>query len=54
VIGSSLAIPLTAIDEVDEDDKVDEDDGDDDDEVDGECPTGRARMCCRSKPAGEQ
>jgi hypothetical protein len=51
VIGSSLAIPLTAIDEVEEDDEVDEDDGDDDDE-DG--PTGRARMCCRSKPAGEQ
>jgi hypothetical protein len=51
VIGSSLAIPLTAIDEVEEDDEVDEDDGDDDDE-DG--PTGRARMCCRSKPVGEQ
>jgi hypothetical protein len=45
VIGSSLAIPLTAIDE------VDGDDGDDDCE-DG--PTGRARMCCQSKPTGEQ
>jgi hypothetical protein len=54
VIGSSLAIPLTAIDEVDGDDEVDEDDGDDDDEVDGEGPTGRARMYCRSKPTGEQ
>jgi hypothetical protein len=51
VIGSSLAIPLTAIGEVKEDDEVDEDDGDDDDE---DCPTGRARMCCRSKPAGKQ
>jgi hypothetical protein len=28
VIGSSLAIPLTAIDEVDGDDEVNEDDGD--------------------------
>jgi hypothetical protein len=65
VIGSSLAIPLTAIDEVDGDDEVDEDDGDDDDEVDEDGgddddkvdedgPTGRARMCCQSKPAGEQ
>jgi hypothetical protein len=54
VIGSSLAIPLTTINEVDGDDEVDEDDGDDDDEVDGEGPTGGARMCCRSKPAGEQ
>jgi hypothetical protein len=52
VIGSSLAIPLSAIDEVNGDDKVDEDDGDDDDEVDEDGPTGRARMCCRSKPAG--
>jgi hypothetical protein len=52
VIGSSLAIPLTAIDEVEEDDEVDEDDDEDDDHEDG--PTGRARMCCRSKPAGEQ
>jgi hypothetical protein len=49
VIGSSLAILLTAIDGVKEDDEVDEDDEDDDDG-----PTGRARMCCRSKPAGEQ
>jgi hypothetical protein len=32
-------------------DEVEEDDEDDDDE-DG--PTGRARMCCRSKPADEQ
>jgi hypothetical protein len=54
VIGSFLAIPLTAIDEVDGDDEVDEDDGDDDEEVDGEGPTRRARMCCRSKPTGEQ
>jgi hypothetical protein len=43
---------LTAIDEVEEDDEVDEDDDEDDDHEDG--PTGRARMCCRSKPAGEQ
>jgi hypothetical protein len=42
------------IDDVNGDDEVDEDDGDDDDEVDGERPTGRARMCCRSKPTGEQ
>jgi hypothetical protein len=54
VIGSSLAIPLPAIDEVNGDDEVDEDDGGDDDEVDGERPTGRARMCCRSKPVGGQ
>jgi hypothetical protein len=54
VIGSSLAIPLTAIDEVDGDDEVDEDDGDVDNEVDEDGPTERARMCCRSKPAGEQ
>jgi hypothetical protein len=40
------------IDEVDEDDEVDADDVDDD-EVDEDGPTGRARMCCRSKPAGE-
>jgi hypothetical protein len=43
VIRSSLAIPLTATDEVKEDDEVNEDDDDDDDE-DG--PTGRSRMCC--------
>jgi hypothetical protein len=43
---------LTATDEVEEDDKVDEDDEDGEDDDDG--PTGRARMCCRSKPAGEQ
>jgi hypothetical protein len=49
VIGSSLAIPSTAADGVEEDDKVDEDDEDGD-----ECPTGHARMCCRLKPAGEQ
>jgi hypothetical protein len=52
VSGSSLAILLTATDEVEEDDKVDEDDEDGEDDDDG--PTGRARMCCRSKPAGEQ
>jgi hypothetical protein len=51
---------LTATDEVDEDDEVveDDEDGDDDDDEDGDddddCPTGRARMCCRSKPACEQ
>jgi hypothetical protein len=44
---------LTATDEVDEDDKVNEDDDDDDDDNE-DCPTGRARMCCRSKPAAEQ
>jgi hypothetical protein len=49
VIGSSLAIPSTAADGVEEDDEVDEDDEDGDDG-----PTGRARMCCRSKPVGEQ
>jgi hypothetical protein len=46
VIGSSLAIPSTAIDEVKEDVEDDED-GDD-------CATMRARICCRSKPTGEQ
>jgi hypothetical protein len=51
VIGSSLAILLSAIDEVNGDDKVDEDG---DDEVDEDSPTGRARMCCRSKLTGEQ
>jgi hypothetical protein len=51
VIGSSLAILPSAVDEVNDDDDVDEDG---DDEVDEDCPTGRARMCCRSKPAGEQ
>jgi hypothetical protein len=54
VIGSSLAILLITASGVDEDDEVDEDDADYDDEVDEECPTGRARMCCRSKPTGEQ
>jgi hypothetical protein len=65
VIGSSLAIPPSTIDEVnsddevdgdvsDDDDEVDDDGGDDDDEVDEDGPTERARMCCRSKPAGEQ
>jgi hypothetical protein len=49
VIGSSLAIPSTAADGVKEDEEVDEDDEDGDDR-----PTGCARMCCRSKPAGEQ
>jgi hypothetical protein len=53
VIGSSLAIPPFVIDEVEGDDEVDAD-GVDDDEVDEDGPTGRARMCCRSKPAGEQ
>jgi hypothetical protein len=48
VIGSSLAIPSTAACGVEEDDEVDED------EDGGDCPTGRARMCCRSKPTGEQ
>jgi hypothetical protein len=43
---------LTTTDRVDEDDGVDEDDADDDDEVDEDRPTGRARMCCRSIPAG--
>jgi hypothetical protein len=47
-------IPPSTIDEVNSNDEVDEDDGDDDDEVDEDGPTGRARMCCRSKPAGEQ
>jgi hypothetical protein len=51
VIGSSLAILPSAVDEVNGDDDVDEDG---DDEVDEDCPTGRARMCCRLKPAGEQ
>jgi hypothetical protein len=41
------------IDEVDGDDEIDAD-GVDDDEVDEDRPTGHARMCCRSKPAGEQ
>jgi hypothetical protein len=63
VIGSSLAIPPSVIDEVDGDDEIDADgvdddevdeDGVDDDEVDEDGPTGRARMCCRLKPAGEQ
>jgi hypothetical protein len=49
VIGSSLAISLTEPDGVEEDDEVDEDDEDGDDG-----PTGRARIYCRSKPAGEQ
>jgi hypothetical protein len=48
VISSSLAIPSTAADGVEEDDEVDEDeDGDD-------RPTRRARMCCRTKRTGEQ
>jgi hypothetical protein len=58
VIGSSLAIPLTAIDGVEEDDEVDKDDDDDEEEEeeedDEDGPTGRARTCCRSKPASEQ
>jgi hypothetical protein len=65
VIGSSLDIPLTTVDRADEDDgvaeedanannEVDEDGANADDEVDEEGPTGRARMCCRSKPTGEQ
>jgi hypothetical protein len=48
VIDSSLAIPSTAVDGVEEDDEVDEDDKDGEDDEDGEDgPTGRARMCCR-------
>jgi hypothetical protein len=59
VIGSSLAILPSAIDEVNGDDEVDENgedevDEDGDDEVDEDGPTGRARMCCRPKPAGGQ
>jgi hypothetical protein len=46
VIGSSLVIPSTEVDGVDEDDEVDE--------VDKDGPTRRARMCCRSKPTVEQ
>jgi hypothetical protein len=38
-----------AADGVEEDDEVDEDDEDGDDG-----PTGRARMCCRSKSTGEE
>jgi Ran GTPase-activating protein (RanGAP) involved in mRNA processing and transport len=57
VIGSSLAIPWTATDEVDgvgdDDDEDGDEDDEDGDEDDEDCPTGRARMCCRSKPAGE-
>jgi hypothetical protein len=48
VIGSSLAILSITADGVEEDNEVDEDDEDGDDG-----PTGRARMCCRSKPTGE-
>jgi hypothetical protein len=51
VIGSSLAILPSAVDEVNGDDEVDEDG---DDEVDEDYPTGHARMCCRPKPAGGQ
>jgi hypothetical protein len=51
VIGSSLAILPSAADEANGGDDVDEDG---DDEVDEDGPTGRARMCCRSKPTGEQ
>jgi hypothetical protein len=49
VIGSPLAISSTAVDGVEEDDEIDENDEDGDDG-----PTGRDRICCRSKPAGEQ
>jgi hypothetical protein len=49
MIGSSLAVPSTAVDGVEEDDEVDEDD---EDGKDG--PTGRAKICCRSKPTSEQ
>jgi hypothetical protein len=49
VTGSSLVIPPTKADGVDEDG---EDDVDDEDDEDG--PTRRARMCCWSKPTGEQ
>jgi hypothetical protein len=49
VIGSPLVIPPTKPDGVDEDGEDGE--GDEDDE---DCPTERARMCCRSKPTGEQ
>jgi hypothetical protein len=54
VIGSSLDILPTTADRADEDDGVDEDCANADDEVDEDGPTGRARMCCRSKPTGEQ
>jgi hypothetical protein len=61
VIGSSLLIPPTKADGVDEDgengdgDEDDEDGKDDeDDEDDEDGPTGHATMCCRSKPTGEQ
>jgi hypothetical protein len=54
VIGSSLAILPSAIDEVNGDDEVDEDGVDDDDEVDEDGPTGRARICCRPKPTSGQ
>jgi hypothetical protein len=59
VIGSSLAILPSAVDEVNGNDEVDEDgddevDEDGDDEVDEDCPTGRARICCRPKPTGGQ
>jgi hypothetical protein len=52
VIRSSLAIPPSVIDGADGVDEVDADDVDGD-EVDEDGPTGRARMCCRSKPTSE-
>jgi hypothetical protein len=52
VIGSSLVISPTEVDGIHEDDVVDEDDVVYEDNED--CPTGRARMCCRLKPTGEQ
>jgi hypothetical protein len=42
----------SVIDGADGVDEVDADDVDGD-EVDEDGPTGRARMCCRSKPTGE-
>jgi hypothetical protein len=44
--------PVNSSHGVKEDDEVDEDD--EDDEAGDNGPTGRARMCCRSKPTGEQ
>jgi hypothetical protein len=54
VTGSSLDILPTTTDRANEDDEVDEEDANADDEIDEDYPTGRARMCCRSKPTGKQ